>query len=176
MTHLLPIFPQRGYRVKPTRNRTPGRQLLPLHGRGRARSLDDGILVQRRGQSWVCHTGVTQSRLDPPVTPTLPKDQRHRIRHSVRGCDKAQGSIPTNDDGRRLMTTAEGCDAYANITEEKLFIFAALGPISPSSCPFLVPILGNTIVSLWIPAPKVSTEVSTGDKRRGRNSNCGFIK
>ena len=54
-----------------------GGALLPPHGRRRARSLDAGILVKRRGRSWVCHAGVTRSRLGPPVKP---KDQRYRTR------------------------------------------------------------------------------------------------
>ena len=58
-----------------------GGALLPPHGRRRARSLDDGILVKLRGRSWVCHAGVTRSRLGPPVKP---RDQRYRTRHSVR--------------------------------------------------------------------------------------------
>ena len=58
-----------------------GGALLPPHGRRRARSLDDGILVKLRGRSWVCHPGVTRPRLGPPVKP---RDQRYRTRHSVR--------------------------------------------------------------------------------------------
>jgi hypothetical protein len=58
-----------------------GGALLPPHGRRRARSLDDGILVKLRRRSWVCHAGVTRSRLGPPVKP---RDQRYRTRHSVR--------------------------------------------------------------------------------------------
>ena len=38
------------------------------------------------------------------------------------------------------------------------FCFFILGPTGPSFCHFLVPILRNTIVSLWIPAPEDSTE------------------
>ena len=68
-------------------NKSPHNQLplrgalLPPHGRRWARSLDDGILVKQRGRLWVCHDGVTRSRVDPPVRP---RDRRHRMRNSVR--------------------------------------------------------------------------------------------
>ena len=63
-----------------------GGALLPPHGRRRARSLDDGILVKLRGRLWVCHAWVTRSRLGP-ASRCLP---------SRRACwlVKARGSPP----------------------------------------------------------------------------------